>query len=241
MTYDVIGDIHGHAAELRTLLRQLGYEERNGGYVAEGRNAIFVGDFIDRGPAIREVLQIARAMVSRNGAYALLGNHEFNALCYHTPDGAGSFLRPHSTKNANQHQATVDQLVLPYPEEWRSYLQWFKDLPLFLEIDGLQVVHAAWDENAIRLVRGRSFYDPDFLAAAATKGTPEFTAVETYSKGQKLNYPMVTCAPTKMAPNGRICGSPGGNREKAKSTSGTVTLRYRVRRMYLRSLCLLKF
>ena len=68
MTYDVIGDIHGHAEELRTLLRQLGYEERNGGYVAEGRNAIFVGDFIDRGPAIREVLQIARAMVRRNGA-----------------------------------------------------------------------------------------------------------------------------------------------------------------------------
>jgi Calcineurin-like phosphoesterase len=68
MTYDVIGDIHGHAEELRTLLRQLGYEERNGGYVAEGRNAIFVGDFIDRGPAIREVLQIARAMVRRNAA-----------------------------------------------------------------------------------------------------------------------------------------------------------------------------
>src|SRR6476620_11561314 len=64
MTYDVIGDIHGHAEELRTLLRQLGYEERNGGYVAEGRNAVFVGDFIDRGPAIREALQIARAMVT---------------------------------------------------------------------------------------------------------------------------------------------------------------------------------
>src|SRR4029077_17532011 len=80
MTYDVIGDIHGHAEELRTLLRRLGYEERNGGYVAEGHNAIFVGDFIDRGPAIREVLQIARTMVSRTGAlYAVLGNHEFNA------------------------------------------------------------------------------------------------------------------------------------------------------------------
>ena len=92
MTYDVIGDIHGHAKELRTLLRRLGYEERNGGYVAEGRNAIFVGDFIDRGPAIREVLQIARAMVSRDAAHAVLGNHEFNALCYHTPDAGKYFL-----------------------------------------------------------------------------------------------------------------------------------------------------
>src|SRR5438046_9172569 len=96
MTYDIIGDIHGHAEELRTLLQRLGYEERNGGYIAEDRNAIFVGDFIDRGPAIREVLQIARAMVSRNGARAVLGNHEFSALWYHTTDAAGSFLRLHS-------------------------------------------------------------------------------------------------------------------------------------------------
>src|SRR5438046_9952168 len=120
MTYVVIGDIHGHAEELRTLLRQLGYEERNGGYVAEGRNAIFVGDFIDRGPAIREVLQIARAMVRRNGGHAGLGNHESKARCSHTPHRAGSFLRQHSTKNAHQHQATPDQLLLRYRQEWRS-------------------------------------------------------------------------------------------------------------------------
>jgi hypothetical protein len=135
------------------------------------------------------VLQIARAMVSRDAAHAVLGNHEFNALCYHTADGAGSFLRPHSAKNVHQHQATLNQLVVPYPEEWQSYLQWFKDLPLFLEIEGLRVVHAAWDENAIRLVRGRSFYDPDFLVAAATKGTPEFTAVETLLKGPEIKLP----------------------------------------------------
>ena len=89
----------------------------------------------------------------------------------------------------NQHQATVDQLVVPYPEEWRSYLQWFKDLPLFLEIEGLRVVHATWDENAIRLVWGRSFHDPHFLADAATKGTPEFTAVETLLKGPEIKLP----------------------------------------------------
>ena len=53
----------------------------------------------------------------------------------------------------------------------------------------MRVVHAAWDENAIRLVRGRSFYDPDFLAAAATRGTPEFTAVETLLKGPEIKLP----------------------------------------------------
>ena len=68
-------------------------------------------------------------------------------------------------------------------------MQWFKDLPLFLEIEGLRVVHATWDENAIRLVWGRSFHDPHFLADAATKGTPEFTAVETLLKGPEIKLP----------------------------------------------------
>lgn len=189
MIYDVIGDIHGHAEELRRLLAQLGYEERNGAYLAEQRKAVFVGDFIDCGPAIRDALQIARAMVSRDAAYALLGNREFDALCYHTPDGTGGFLRSHNTRNTRAHQATLDQLVLPDPEEWYSFLQWFKDLPLFLEIEGLRVVHASWDANSIRLVRGRSFHDPDFLAAAATKRAPEFEAVGKLLEGPQIRLP----------------------------------------------------
>lgn len=197
MIYDVIGDIHGHAEELRRLLALLGYEERNGAYVATNRKAIFVGDFIDRGPAICDTLQIARAMVSRDAAYAVLGNHEFNALCYHTSDKAGGFLRPHSAKNTHQHQATLDQLVFPDQKKWHSYLQWFKELPLFLEIEGLRVVHAAWDAPSIRVVRGRSLHDPDFLAAAATKGTPEFKAIENLLKGPEINLPEGLTSPDK--------------------------------------------
>src|ERR1700739_225451 len=131
MIYDVIGDIHGYADELKELLLKLGYKQRNGAYRAMNRSAIFVGDFIDRGPKIREVLEIARAMVTRETACAIIGNHEFNALCYHTPDGAGGLLRSHSEKNHHQHQATIDQLVVPYPEEWSSYFEWFKGLPIF--------------------------------------------------------------------------------------------------------------
>lgn len=59
MNYDIIGDIHGHADELIRLLDKLGYKKSNGYYrhpVTE-RKAIFVGDFIDRGPKIRETLE----------------------------------------------------------------------------------------------------------------------------------------------------------------------------------------
>jgi hypothetical protein len=99
--YDLIGDIHGHADELISLLEQLGYGSNLGHYSHPSRKAVFVGDFIDRGPQIRETLAVVRPMVQRGSALAVMGNHEFNALCYHTPDPhqSGSFLRPHSVKN----------------------------------------------------------------------------------------------------------------------------------------------
>ena len=56
--YDIIGDIHGHAAELKSLLTRMDYKETNGVWQHPSRKAIFVGDLIDRGPAIREVLHI---------------------------------------------------------------------------------------------------------------------------------------------------------------------------------------
>ncbi|MFM7107886.1 MAG: metallophosphoesterase, partial [Planctomycetaceae bacterium] len=61
--YDLIGDVHGHADALRALLQSLGYARRQGVFVHPDRRVIFLGDFIDRGPAIRETLEIVRPMV----------------------------------------------------------------------------------------------------------------------------------------------------------------------------------
>ena len=96
--YDIVGDIHGHADKLQRLLRRLGYEERDGIYRHASRQLVFVGDFIDRGPEIRRTLQIARAMVDAGTARAVMGNHEFNALLYHTKGPDGEWLRPHSER-----------------------------------------------------------------------------------------------------------------------------------------------
>ncbi len=58
--YDFIGDIHGHADKLEALLQQLGYQLVDGVYTHPQRKVIFVGDYIDRGPKIRETLQIIK-------------------------------------------------------------------------------------------------------------------------------------------------------------------------------------
>src|SRR5437764_10443174 len=105
--YDIVGDIHGYANALKQLLTHLGYAEGDGCYRHPDRKLIFVGDFIDKGPAIRETLQIVRAMVERGAALAVIGNHEYNAIAYHTPDGSGGYFREHNLKNLKQHEATL--------------------------------------------------------------------------------------------------------------------------------------
>ena len=122
--YDIIGDIHGHADTLRALLARLGYVERNGAYRHPERRVIFVGDFIDRGPKIRETLRIVGAMVDAGTALAVMGNHEFNAIRYHTRGPDGEPLREHSETKKAQHQRTLDQLAEPFPDEWSEWLAW---------------------------------------------------------------------------------------------------------------------
>jgi hypothetical protein len=48
--HDLIGDIHGHADALERLLQQRGYSRQQGIYRQPERQAIFLGDFIDKGP-----------------------------------------------------------------------------------------------------------------------------------------------------------------------------------------------
>ncbi len=73
--FDTIGDVHGQAAKLERLLRAFGYEKVGGVYGLADRTAVFVGDLIDRGPAIGETLEIVKAMVDAGSGVCAMGNH----------------------------------------------------------------------------------------------------------------------------------------------------------------------
>ena len=197
--YDIIGDIHGYAKELEQLLEKLGYEKEEKGYYShskEKRQVIFLGDFIDRGPEIRQVLEIVRPMIDSGEAMAVMGNHEFNALAYHTEDPGqpDEHLRTHSEKNTGQHQDTLDQLGDKIDES----VEWFRSLPLWLELEDengkpLRVAHACWDDEQIRIISdGLEEYDgvtTGFLTEASRKGSPLYDAVECVLKGPELPLP----------------------------------------------------
>lgn len=191
--YDIIGDVHGHAHALERLLQRLGYARHAGVYRhPQGRQAIFVGDIIDRGPRIRETLHLVHDMVAAGHARMVLGNHEFNAICFHTPHlEKGGFFRDHSLKEIEQHIETLRQFK-EFPKEWAHFLNWFKTLPFFLEMPYFNVVHAWWDPGHIQWLKDHySGMDAAFLAQAANKTDqpPAYRVVEETLKGVEVKLP----------------------------------------------------
>ena len=190
--FDLIGDIHGHADDLVQLLELLGYQKHLGVYRHSERKVLFLGDFIDRGPKIRQALEIVRGMIEGDAALGVMGNHELNALAFHTPDAeaSGQFLRRHTTVNERQHHQTLLQLK---PAELDSYLKWFRTLPMWLDLEGLRAVHACWDDASIQTIsQGLGQYGgitDAFLQSACRPGKPLFDPVETVLKGKEAALP----------------------------------------------------
>lgn len=76
--FDVIGDVHGCFDELERLLDALGYLPADGDDVRvhpEGRIAVFVGDYADRGPDSVSVFRRVMAMHRAGTALGVPGNH----------------------------------------------------------------------------------------------------------------------------------------------------------------------
>ena len=207
--FDIIGDVHGQADKLEALLGKLGYHHASGAWQHPERQVIFVGDFVDRGPAQVRAVDIARRMIDAGAALAVMGNHELNAIAWHTPDvnNPGEYLRPHTSqkwgpKNRQQHAAFLAE-VEHRPALHAALVDWFLTLPLWIDLPTLRVVHACWHTPFLAwlsplLHRGR-YLTRDLMVAATDEpddeaekdnGTPSmFKAVECLTKGIEVPLP----------------------------------------------------
>ena len=186
-SYDLVGDIHGQAPELIRLLEKLGYKKVAGVYKHTERQMVFLGDFVDRGAYQKEVINIVRPMIENGYALSVMGNHEYNAIAYNTKDKDSNYLRSHNDKHTKQHKAFLtaydDNLA-----EKESVIEWFKTLPLWLDLDGFRVVHACWDFDYIAEI-GEPVLTEDLLQQSAVKGTWQYDAIETLLKGKEIPLP----------------------------------------------------
>lgn len=193
---DFIGDIHGHAWKLKSLLvKKLGYQFQRGTYRHPERTVIFVGDYIDRGPNIVETLDIVKRMVDAGNGIALMGNHEYNAICFHMQSKEGGHLRPHLLKNVYQHLETIKQFhhTSEGQRRYEDAIEWFKTLPLFYESDKFRAVHACWDVENISLLQTRlnsnNTLTDDLIYESINKENELYVAIEETLKGKEIPMP----------------------------------------------------
>jgi protein phosphatase len=86
--FDFIGDVHGCFDELESLLKELGYvvartdSEEHAFRVShpQGRKAVLVGDLVDRGPKVADVLRLAMAMTTQGTGLSVPGNHDIKLM-----------------------------------------------------------------------------------------------------------------------------------------------------------------
>ena len=189
---DLIGDIHGHADALDRLLATMDYELVDGIPRHRTRTAVFLGDYIDRGPAIRRTVETVRAMVDRGDAIALMGNHEYNAIAWFTPrpDRPGTPCRRHTPVRHRLFGPTLESLG----DEIDAWIEWMRRLPMWMESDRLRAVHASWCGDSAGLLadlvtpHGGVLAEPA-MQATCEPGTAPFRAVERLLKGHEIALP----------------------------------------------------
>jgi len=155
--FDIIGDVHGCYEELRELLGMLGYQDdaeqpERGLRHPDGRRLIFVGDLVDRGPGVVEVVTLARRMVAAGRAFCVPGNHDVKLQ---------RALSGRQVKISHGLQDSLDQInALPKSERdaWkRTYIAFIESLVSHLVLDdgALVVAHAGMKEAYQMRASGR--------------------------------------------------------------------------------------
>lgn len=168
------------AGTLRALLAELGYARGGRGWShPDGRRLVFVGDYIDRGPDPVGTVRLVSELCDDGAAFALLGNHDVNAIQFSLRTDEGGSLDPASAHRAavrvlerrgdpesgwlRDHRSPAtragglpknieqhaETLERTTPAEYASIVSWAATLPAWLELPGLRVVHAAWIARAI--------------------------------------------------------------------------------------------
>jgi hypothetical protein len=216
MSYDIIGDIHGHADKLRALLSRMQYTESQGVWRHSDRKAVFLGDYIDRGPKQLETVSIVRRMVEAGTAEAIMGNHEFNAIAWYLkhPKSARRHLRTHTgsegKKNRSQHRKFLCE-VKAKPGLHKELVDWFLTLPLWLDRPTFRAVHACWHPEFMGYLSdyldSNNCLSADLMPLACREPAFEplkdspipsiFKAVEALTKGIEVPLPAPAFFPDK--------------------------------------------
>jgi hypothetical protein len=192
---DIVGDVHGEIEALHSLLIHLGYSPH--GEHPQGRRLVFLGDLCDRGPDSPAVVRLVKQLVEHGVAQCLLGNHEINLLRQAPKSGNGWFFaNNHDSRHGFfAHSRPVD------PGEREGLLHFLGTLPLTLQRDDLQLVHAAWMPEALGQIAASEHlsvvdiyheYEARTEAHVQASGLRQSVKEELQQYGDHLTHPLAT-------------------------------------------------
>ncbi len=146
--FDIIGDVHGCFDELIALLTQLGYAiEGMTVTPPAGRKAVFVGDLVDRGPKIPQVMKLVMGMVEAGTAICVPGNHDMKLL---------RALRGKNVQVTHGLADSLTQLAAETGEFRQEVIKFLNSLVSHYVLDGgkLVVAHAGMKESMMGRAAG---------------------------------------------------------------------------------------
>ena len=213
----IVGDVHGCAGELASLLDAITF--------SSGDRLVLVGDLIARGPDSLGVLDIAR----KTGAIVVRGNHEQKLLDWH--DSREQWIRGENAAKAPIGKMHRDLARALRPIDW-SLLRTTK-LSLDLPEHGLRVVHAGVDpdvpfdrQSPDTLLRIRTVVAPGsprgeghVLWGLRYAGPPHVVFGHNAAPGLQL-HPWATGLDTGCVYGGRLTAMVLGNRQKVPRAVG---------------------
>jgi len=152
-----VGDVHGCASELLTLLEQLA--------LTPATTLLFVGDFIDRGPHSRQVIDLVLEVSERCHVVALLGNHEAMMLDFIDDldsDAAGLFIFNGGAATLASYADSPDDYRLPAAHEafLRGLKPWYETEEFFFVhagVPGLPLAELDAEAHRNELLWSRKF------------------------------------------------------------------------------------
>ncbi|WP_112238817.1 metallophosphoesterase [Kribbella monticola] len=144
-----VSDVHGHVAELRSVLSATGLTDAAGQWTGGRSTLWFLGDYIDRGPSGLAVIDLviglqAGAAAAGGRVGALLGNHEVQFLAAHRfgsePVPA---LAPYSDWHSGWRAFGGRQTDLDGLQ--RHHLDWLTGLPALARHNEVLLMHSDTD------------------------------------------------------------------------------------------------
>ncbi|KAK4236750.1 Metallo-dependent phosphatase-like protein [Achaetomium macrosporum] len=156
----VVGDVHGHLAALKALLRRIGFDHKHGDHL------ILTGDMVTKGPNSKGVAKLAMNL----GASAVRGNQDDKVLAFarklrrvsvDEDDGQGSDDADEDGEDDDDGDEAETATKTKYHARRvartlsRAQLAWLRSLPIILRIRQLpDATSPPWNASTIAVVHG---------------------------------------------------------------------------------------